>query len=147
LNSVAKNCYDPHVGDEPRELHVCMGLNSCQGHDAEGQAPMAGMGSCSTVFHVCHGENDCRGQGGCGYLGSEAEQGKPGEQSCSKNGSCASPINVSRVSSGGQNKGKSVWKLARQRFEQRMYEAEMPFGPSPGEGYPDDLVPPEGPPS
>jgi hypothetical protein len=39
-------------------------------------------------------------------------------------------------------KGKSVWKLARQLFEARMYEAGIPFGPAPGEGYPDDLVPP-----
>jgi hypothetical protein len=131
------------VGNGPPELHVCMGLNSCAGHDVKGTATMAGMGSCATVFHVCHGNNDCRGQGGCGYAGSDAEQGKPGAQACSANGSCASPINVSRVSSAGQNKGKSVWQLARQLFEQRMYEAEAPFGPSPGEGYPDDLVPPE----
>jgi hypothetical protein len=124
------------------ELHVCMGLNSCAGHDVEGKAPMAGMGSCSTVFHACHGDNECRGQGGCGYAGSEYEQTKPGDQDCRYNGSCASPINVSRVSSAGPNKGKSVWRLARQIFEARMYAAGIPFGPSPGEGYPDDLVPP-----
>lgn len=102
---------------------------------------MAGMGECATVNHVCHGDNACRGQGGCGYAGSEVEQAQPGNQSCSQNGSCASPINVSRMSSAGPNKGKSVWKLARQIFEERMYEAGVPFGPSPGEGYPDDLVP------
>jgi hypothetical protein len=130
------------ASEGPRELHVCMGLNSCKGHDPHGEAPMAGMGSCATVSHVCHGNNDCRGQGGCGYAGSDAEQGKPGEQECRQNGSCASPVNVSRVSSAGVNKGKSVWKLARALFEQRMYEAGVPFGPSPGEGYPDDLVPP-----
>jgi hypothetical protein len=130
------------VGQQPVDLHVCMGLNACNGHDADGRAPMAGMGSCATVSHVCHTANDCRGQGGCGYAGSDVEQGKPGEQSCNENGSCASPINISRVSSAGTNKGKSVWQLARRLFEQRMYEAEIPFGPSPGEGYPDDLVPP-----
>src|SRR6478609_3960307 len=102
---------------------------------------MAGMGSCATIFHACHGDNACRGQGGCGYAGSEVEQMKPGDQSCNANGSCASPINVSRVSSAGPNKGKSVWRLARQIFEQRMYDAGVVFGPSPGEGYPDDLVP------
>lgn len=123
------------------ELHVCMGLNACQGHDVAGNAPMAGMGECATVSHVCHGDNACRGQGGCGYAGSDVEQGKPGDQSCKWNGSCASPINVSRVSSAGPNKGKSVWKLARRIFEERMYDAGLPFGPSPGEGYPDDLVP------
>lgn len=123
------------------ELHVCMGLNACHGHDRLGVAPMAGMGQCATVSHVCHGDNNCRGQGACGYAGSDEQQAVPGNQACKWNGSCASPINVSRVSSAGPNKGKSVWKLARWIFEQRMYEAGIPFGPSPGEGYPDDLVP------
>ncbi|WP_331744317.1 hypothetical protein [Kitasatospora sp. NBC_01300] len=124
------------------ELHVCMGLNACRNHDIDEKAPMAGMGACATVLHVCHGANECRGQGGCGYTGPDAELAKPGDQACRQNGSCASPINVSRVFAGGPLKGKSVWKLARQLFEARMYAAGLPFGPSPGEGYPDDLVPP-----
>lgn len=124
------------------ELHVCMGLNACQYHDVDGTAPMAGMGQCATVQHACHGDNNCRGQGGCGYAGSEFEQTKPGDQSCKWNGSCASPINVSRVFSAGPYKGKSVWKRARAIFEARMYDAGVPFGPAPGSGYPDDLVPP-----
>lgn len=124
------------------ELHVCMGLNACKGHDVDGTARMAGMGTCATVQHACHGDNACRGQGGCGYAGSEFEQTKPGDQACKWNGSCASPINVSRVFSAGPYKGKSVWRRARAIFEARMYEAGIPFGPSPGEGYPDDLVPP-----
>jgi hypothetical protein len=107
----------------------------------DGKALIAGMGACATVSHVCHGDNNCRGQGGCGYAGSDEEQYKPGDQSCKWNGSCASPINESRVSSAGPNKGKSVWMLARQLFEARMYDAGVPFGPSPGEGYPDDRVP------
>jgi hypothetical protein len=123
------------------ELHVCMGLNACAGHDRDGKALMAGMGQCATVLHVCHGSNECRGQGGCGYTGPDAELAKPGTQTCRQNGSCASPINESRVFAGGPLKGKSVWKLARQLFETRMYEAGIPFGPAPGEGYPDDLVP------
>ena len=131
----------PKAADVPLELHVCMGLNACAGHDVTGKAPMAGMGTCATVQHVCHGSNECRGQGGCGYAGSDAEQAKPGDQDCKWNGSCASPVNVSRVSSAGPNKGKSVWKLARQLFEARMYDAGLPFGPSPGEGVPDDYVP------
>jgi hypothetical protein len=45
------------------------------------------------------------------------------------------------VISGGTAKGKSVWKLARELFETRMYTAGIPFGPSPGEGYPDSVVP------
>lgn len=123
------------------ELHVCMGLNACQGQDVHGKAPMAGMGECATVQHVCHGEGSCRGQGGCGYAGSDVEQARPGAQSCSANGSCASPINRSRVFSAGPYKGKSVWKRARALFEERMYDANVPFGPSPGDGYPDDVVP------
>ncbi len=100
------------------------------------------MGECAIVQHACHVDNACRGQGGCGYAGSEYEQTKPGDQACKWNGSCASPINVSRVFSAGPYKGKSVWKRARAIFEARMYEAGLPFGPSPGSGYPDDLVPP-----
>jgi hypothetical protein len=129
------------TGGAMLELHVCMGLNACQGHDVAGTAPMAGMGQCATVSHVCHGSNNCRGQGGCGYAGSDVEQGKPGDQSCKWNGSCASPINESRISSAGPNKGKSVWRLARRIFEERMYAAQIPFGPSPGHGYPDGQVP------
>jgi hypothetical protein len=127
--------------DEVKELHVCMGLNACKGHGRDGTGAMAGMGECATAAHVCHGANNCRGQGGCGYTGSDLEQAKPGDQACKWNGSCASPINVSRVSSAGPNKGRSVWKLARELFEKRMYEAQIAFGPSPGEGCPDDLVP------
>src|SRR3954454_20829433 len=110
----------PAQGMVPYELHVCMGLNACACHDAPGTAPMAGMGQCATVIHVCHGEVECRGQGGCGYAGSDYEQSKPGDQSCSNNGSCASPIERSRVFSAGPYKGKNVWKRARAIFEARM---------------------------
>lgn len=131
----------PAAPDEIKELHVCMGLNACMGHGVNGTGVMAGMGDCSTVSHVCHGDNNCRGQGACGYAGNDEEQAKPGDQACRGNGSCASPINVTRMSSAGPNKGKTVWMLARALFEQRMYEAGIPFGPSPGRGCPDDLVP------
>ncbi|MEV5571881.1 hypothetical protein AB0L06_17680 [Spirillospora sp. NPDC052269] len=123
------------------DLHVCMGLNACAGHGVGGTGMMAGMGECATVFHVCHGANECRGQGGCGYSGFDTEQAIPGAQNCRWSGSCASPINVSRIHSAGPFRGTSVWKRARKVFEQRMYEAGIPFGPSPGEGIADDLVP------
>lgn len=139
-----ESTHDKAVPFPVLELHVCMGLNSCAGHDVNGTNSCAGTGQCATVLHVCHGEGHCRGQGGCGYAGDEYEQSIPGEQACNQNGSCASPINESRVASAGPYKGKSVWKLARKRFEQRMYEAGIPFGPSPGDGYPDDMVPPDG---
>ncbi|MCA6091102.1 hypothetical protein LE181_02810 [Streptomyces sp. SCA3-4] len=132
---------DPREQQAAIELHVCKGLNACKGHGVDGTGDMAGTGECATVFHVCHGHNECRGQGGCGYTGSDAEQAKPGDQDCRWNGSCASPINESRVHAAGPYRGTSVWKRARKLFEQRMYEAGVPFGPSPGEGYPDDLVP------
>jgi len=123
------------------ELHVCMGLNACRGHGRGDSGLMAGMGDCATALHVCHGANECRGQGGCGYTGSDAEQARPGEQSCRRNGSCATPINESRVHAAGPYRGTSVWKRARRLFEERMYDAGIPFGPAPGEGYPDNLVP------
>ncbi|MGH2720988.1 MAG: hypothetical protein ACRDJO_05225 [Actinomycetota bacterium] len=132
---------NPPPSGQVLELHVCMGLNACKGHGVNGTGDLAGMGECATVQHVCHGDNNCRAQGGCGYAGSDYEQSLPGTQACKWNGSCASPINASRVSSAGPNKGKSVWQLARRLFEQRMYQAGLPFGPSPGEGYPDDIVP------
>ncbi|MFC5185973.1 hypothetical protein [Actinomadura harenae] len=129
------------AGTAATDLHVCMGLNACVGHGAGGSGPMAGMGECATVSHVCHGANECRGQGGCGYSGFDAEQAIPGGQHCRYSGSCASPINESRVHSAGPFRGTSVWKRARKVFEQRMFEAGVPFGPSPGEGIPDDQVP------
>jgi len=131
----------PPAPSQAYELHVCKGLNSCAHHDVTGTAPMAGMGECATVQHVCHGSNQCRGQGGCGYSGTDYQQSLPGDQACNNNGSCAVPINESRVFASGPFKGKSVWKRARKIFEARMYEAGVPFGPAPGEGYPDDLVP------
>jgi hypothetical protein len=133
-----------------QEMHVCMGLNACRGLDVDRnilrgttdeKANIAGMGNCATVRHVCHGEGDCRGQGGCGYAGGEYEQFLPGAQACRFNGSCASPVNTSRVFSAGPMKGKSVWKQARRMFEARMYQASLAFGPTPGEGIPDDLLP------
>ncbi|MDT0449689.1 hypothetical protein [Streptomyces hesseae] len=131
-------CGQPATGEE---LHVCMGLNSCAGQDVDKSATMAGTGRCATVQHVCHGEGACRGQGGCGYAGDDFEQFHPGEQACRYNGSCASPINESRVFSGGPMKGRSVWQQARRLFEARMYAAGKAFGPSPGQGIPDDRIP------
>jgi hypothetical protein len=124
------------------DLHVCMGLNACKDGGVGKTGAMAGMGECATALHNCHGESACRGQGGCGYVGSDVEQAYPGQQACRNNGSCASPVNVSRVFAAGPYKGQSVWKQARKLFEARMYEAGLAFGPSPGEGYPDDKMPP-----
>lgn len=133
---------DQAPAEKVLELHVCVGLNACLGHGVDGdKKKSAGTGNCATVGHWCHGDNECRSQGGCGYLGNDYEQSIPGEQACRLNGSCASPINECRVASAGPFKGTGVWKLARKRFEQRMWHAGNPFGQPPREGYSDDQVP------
>ena len=115
----------------PIELHACAGLNACKGHDRFGTNDCAGMGFCSTTTHVCHTLNDCRGQGGCGLYGSADEQCVPGDNVCSFQGSCATPIQAERFSTLGPNAGKSVWLLARNLFEERMAKSRRKPGPAP----------------
>ena len=115
----------------PVELHACMGLNACKGHDRFGTNECAGMGWCATQTHSCHTLNNCRGQGGCGLYGDAEEQCHPGANLCSWKGSCATPIQAERFSTQGPNKGKSTWQLARKLFEERMGEAQRTVGPSP----------------
>ncbi|MEM7038393.1 MAG: hypothetical protein AAF570_15520 [Bacteroidota bacterium] len=114
------------------ELHICMGLNACKGHDRFGTNECAGMGFCATIEHHCHAINNCRGQGGCGLYGSGVEQDNPGENPCAWMGSCASPVENTRLSTAGPNIGKGVWARARERFEERMRrEVKREYGPSP----------------
>lgn len=120
-----------------KELHTCMGLNACKGHDYFGTNDCAGTGYCATIQHACHVLNDCRGQGGCGLFGTTKEFCHPGENECAFQGSCGSPIPSSRYIAQGPNKGKSVWQLARKLFEKRMAkvrrthgESPMPYGPT-----------------
>lgn len=120
----------------PLELHACMGLNACKGHDYFGTNDCAGMGECATQHHVCHTLNNCAGQGGCGLFGSEEEFCHPGENPCASQGSCGTPIPASRFMSEGNNKGRSVWMVARELFEQRMNVAQRSVGPSPMKGGP-----------
>lgn len=116
----------------PLELHVCMGLNACKGHDRFGTNSCAGTGFCSTAeIHHCRTLNNCRGQGGCGLFGSAEDDATPGANECAWQGACAVPIQAERFSTQGANKGKSVWVLARQLFEERMKKANRSFGPSP----------------
>jgi len=115
----------------PLELHACMGLNACKGHDRYGTNSCAGMGYCATVIHTCHTLNNCRAQGGCGLYGDGREQNQPGDNLCAWTGSCGSPINAERFSTVGPNKDKSVWKRARELFEHRMAKAGRQCGPSP----------------
>ena len=118
--------------EPPVELHACMGLNACKGHDRFGTNNCAGTGFCATAqAHTCHTLNNCRGQGGCGLYGSADEQEKPTANDCSWQGSCAVPIQAERYSTMGNNQGKSVWLLARKLFEERMMKSQRTTGPSP----------------
>lgn len=117
----------------PLELHGCMGLNACKGHDYFGTNDCAGMGECATNQHSCHTLNNCRGQGGCGLFGTKEEQCKPGMNDCAFQGSCGTPIPASRFVTQGPNKGQSVWLIARALFEKRMKASNRSFGKSPME--------------
>ncbi len=104
----------------PKELHTCMGLNSCKNKGFSGNNDCAGQGDCSTVNHPCHVLNECKGQGGCGLFGTTQEFCHPGENDCKYQGSCGAPILASRFIAQGPNKGRSVWQLARELFLKRM---------------------------
>lgn len=120
------------VINQPVELHACMGLNACKGHDRLGINACAGSGQCATATeHSCKTLNTCRGQGGCGLYGTGEEQNYPGENPCAWQGSCGVPINAERFSTNGPNQGKSVWVRARALFEKRMREANRQVLPSP----------------
>ena len=117
-----------------KELHACMGLNACKGHDRYGTNKCAGTGLCATAAeHSCHTLNNCRNQGGCGLYGTPEEQANPGNNKCAWQGSCAVPINAERFSTDREkpHQGQSVWVRARQVFEQKMKDAGRQFGPSP----------------
>lgn len=111
-----------------RELHTCMGLNSCKNAGYSGSNECAGQGDCATaVGHPCHTLNACKGQGGCGIFGTSEEFCHPGENDCRYQGSCGVPILNSRFMAQGPNKGRSVWLLARARFEQKRNSSKQPF--------------------
>lgn len=117
------------------ELHVCMGLNSCQNQGYSGANTCAGMGDCSTVVHSCHTLNECKGQGGCGLFGTTEEFCFPSQNDCRYQGSCGAPILDSRFITQGPNRGRSVWQLARKRFEEKRAASQQPVGPPPAGPY------------
>jgi hypothetical protein len=61
---------------------------------------------------------------------------KPGDQACRYNGSCASPINVSRIVSAGPNKGKGVWKAGAPDLQDAHVRGRDPVRALPGRGLP-----------
>jgi len=123
---------------EKKELHVCMGLNSCKNEGISNKNDCAGQGDCATaVGHPCHTLNACKGQGACGLFGTTEEFCHPGENDCRNQGSCGVPILASRFFMQGPNKGLSVWQLARKRFEEKRNglkpktgSSPQPFGPT-----------------
>lgn len=115
----------------PLELHACMGLNACKGHDRFGTNDCAGAGYCATQVHSCHTLNNCRGQGGCGLYGDTEEQCRPGANDCAWQGSCGTPIPAERFITQGKNKGRSVWQLARKLFEERMDKSRRTVNDAP----------------
>jgi len=116
--------------NDDRDLHACMGLNSCKNNDIFGDNNCAGQGYCATSApHVCKTLNECKGQGGCGLFGDESDQCHPGENACKYQGTCGTPIQAERFSTNGPNMNLSVWVLARKRFEERM--GGESFGESP----------------
>jgi hypothetical protein len=122
-----------------KELHVCMGINSCAGLGYSGTNDCAGTGDCATaVSHPCHTLNDCKGQGACGIFGTTEEMCYPGENDCRFQGSCGVPILNSRYIAQGPNKGRSVWLLARKRFEDKRTAAGKKTGAPPLEYGPDN---------
>jgi hypothetical protein len=115
-----------------RELHVCMGLNSCKNAGYTGDNDCAGKGDCSTaVAHPCHTLNACKGQGACGIFGTTEEFCHPGGNDCRYQGSCGVPILASRFMAQGPNKGRSVWLVARARFEKKRKDKSLPVHPAP----------------
>jgi hypothetical protein len=121
---------------DPKELHICAGLNACAGHGRSGTNKCAGTGDCATIFNdSCHGNNDCRGQGACGGGGSlGSQQTVPGENLCRGKGSCRVPtagVEAYRTMKAqgegfppkaiaGIYEGRHVWQVARMLFEERM---------------------------
>ena len=120
------------MSEENIDKHVCMGLNSCKNLGYTGNNDCAGQGDCSTaVGHPCHTLNSCKGEGGCGIFGTTEEFCHPGQNECKYQGSCGVPILNSRFIAQGPNKGRSVWVLARARFEEKRQSEGKKYGPSP----------------
>ena len=94
------------------ELHVCRGMNTCQGQGSGGKNQCAGQGACATIeAHFCAGQNNCKGQGGCGA--------EPALNACKGQGGCSIPMHA------------GAWEKARAAFEERMQAENKTFGAAP----------------
>jgi hypothetical protein len=103
------------ANDWTEDIHVCRGLNACNGKGAGGENACAGQGSCATAeAHSCHGSNACKYQGGCGD--------SVGQNACNGKGECGVPL------------GDDAWAKARAAFETAMQKASKDFGKAPAKG-------------
>jgi hypothetical protein len=91
---------DVSAAGKPKELHLCKGLNTCEGKGADGKNSCKGQGTCATYkHHQCASKNDCRGQGGCGS--------NVGSNECKGKGDCSVPLM------------DAAWKEARDAFNKK----------------------------
>jgi hypothetical protein len=100
------------------EIHVCRGLNRCEGKGQSGDNKCAGQGTCATTQaapHECATGNACRGEGGCGEMA--------GKNQCAGYGEGSVPI------------VEEEWPRLRREFEQKMRRLKMPFGEAPKSDY------------
>lgn len=102
----------PTATNAKGELHLCRGLNDCQGQGTSGKNDCRGQGDCATVVHhTCAGENECKGLGGCGP--------NPAQNDCKGQGGCKVPLM------------ESAWNKVRERKESAWTEQKQEFGAPP----------------
>lgn len=116
---------------QPDDVNVCQGLNSCQGLGWGGLGTQAGDGACASAdIHTCSGGNSCKHKGACGFVATDSS-GKPypcddlwvpGWNACKGQGGCQVPISTQQKFSGSLppsctgravKAGDSVWDEAR----------------------------------
>jgi hypothetical protein len=99
---------------KPKEVHICRGLNTCEGKGKSGDNKCAGQGDCATTLaapHECTTGNACRNQGGC--------NGMAGKNRCAGYGEGAVPIL------------EEEWPQLRKEFEAKMARLKKKIGKAP----------------
>jgi hypothetical protein len=97
--------------EKPKEIHLCRGLNSCQGKGKSGDNKCAGQGTCATTLnapHECATGNACKGQGGCSET--------VGKNQCAGLGNGSVPLL------------DEEWPRLRKEFEARMARLKKKVG-------------------
>jgi hypothetical protein len=104
----------PAAKEKFKEVHICRGLNTCEGKGRAGNNKCAGQGDCATTAtspHQCSSGNACRDQGGCGPTA--------GKNQCAGFGDGAVPLH------------EDEWPRLRKEFEARMKRLKQPIGAAP----------------